>query len=876
MKKLNKLTITLGIFSLLLTACQETDKGPKTYNITWKNFDGAVLEVDEGVVEGTVPTYDGPAPSKANTAQFTYTWTGWTPNVEAASQDVEYIATFKEETNVYQITWKNPDGQVLKTNTFAYGETPSFGEENPTKDSTAQYDYTFTNWTPAIVPVTGEATYTAVYNETVRHYTVTWENYDGSVLATDNVAYGETPAYKGATPTRETTTRATYTFSHWSPNIQAVDGDQKYTAQYTSEGQFAFDRVPYTLRGHHTEDELIGSPWINSNVRGQLRAIEKPSLKDDFYAAVNYDIMTQGELTPFEEDSIIVEEAFEDMYSGAAAAKTTNGGVYKAFYDKVRNGDKAAVINYFNNLDMTEYLTTKECFNSYSSLLNIVPEDGGYNIEYNDCYMNGKTALSTYLFLSAFDNMKDYVEPVNNLITALGTAFGYDTSEEAIDTMRSIETNNTYDAYVYYYQHGDTSTTYTVDTVPWAQMKSALRDLGLAGDTKIIIMDFYNNAFNYLYNGYLTSYPEELKLMLVNRLAFDDRFLAGLDDYRTINQALTVFRIFENENYLYYQSDDAVAKGMTQNCLKVLTEQTYIELCGSEERKALVTDLIEDILEGYEDLLNNESWLSRTTKEGVVKKIKNMKFFSCYSDEYKNFPKIDDTNLDNVTLVELFRRYNNANITAALNNCLDNTGVWDSMPSYTVNAFYSPAGNLFVILNGITNAMPTDSTEELYGALGAIIGHEISHGFDSYGSLFDEHGNYNDIFTGRDRNKFNAKVDQLIEFFNQIALTNTLYCDGDNLDGEATADMGGVKIMLELAKKVENFDYDKFFKTYALVWARQPFGADYIETRASDSHPFNYLRTNVTLSQFDEFIETYDIKPGDGMYVAPEQRINIW
>ena len=472
--------------------------------------------------------------------------------------------------------------------------------------------------------------------------------------------------------------------------------------------------------------------------------------------------------------------------------------------------------------------------------------------------------------------MKDYVEPVNNLITALGTAFGYDTSEEAIDTMRSIETNNTYDAYVYYYQHGDTSTTYTVDTVPWAQMKSALRDLGLAGDTKIIIMDFYNNAFNYLYNGYLTSYPEELKLMLVNRLAFDDRFLAGLDDYRAINQALTVFRIFENENYLYYQSDDAVAKGMTQNCLKVLTEQTYIELCGSEERKALVTDLIEDILEGYEDLLNNESWLSRTTKEGVVKKIKNMKFFSCYSDEYKNFPKIDDTNLDNITLVELFRRYNNANITAALNNCLDNTGVWDSMPSYTVNAFYSPAGNLFVILNGITNAMPTDSTEELYGALGAIIGHEISHGFDSYGSLFDEHGNYNDIFTGRDRNKFNAKVDQLIEFFNQIALTNTLYCDGDNLDGEATADMGGVKIMLELAKKVENFDYDKFFKTYALVWARQPFGADYIESRASDSHPFNYLRTNVTLSQFDEFIETYDIKPGDGMYVAPEQRINIW
>jgi putative endopeptidase len=116
----------------------------------------------------------------------------------------------------------------------------------------------------------------------------------------------------------------------------------------------------------------------------------------------------------------------------------------------------------------------------------------------------------------------------------------------------------------------------------------------------------------------------------------------------------------------------------------------------------------------------------------------------------------------------------------------------------------------------------------------------------------------------------------LIDFYNQIALTNTLYCNGDNLDGEATADMGGVKIMLQLAKEIDGFDYDKFFRAFALVWAGQPFGMDYVEYRASDSHPFNYLRTNVTLAQFDEFIETYDIKPGDGMYVAPEQRINIW
>ena len=876
MKRLSKLYITLGVLPLLLTACQWPSKGPKTYTVTWKNYDGTVLETDEGVVEETIPTYDGPTPSKARTAEFTYTWTGWTPNVEAASQDVEYTATFKEERNTYQITWKDEDGSVLKTNTFAYGETPSFGEDNPAKASTEQFDYAFDKWSPAVLPVTGEATYTATYSEQLRHYTVTWKNYDGSVLETDDVVYGNLPTYDGETPTRETTSRATYTWSHWSPEIQTVKGDQVYTAQYSAVGQFAFDRVNYTLRGHHTEEELVGSPWINSNIRGQLRAIEKPSLKDDYYASVNYEIMTQGELSPFEENDIIVEEAFEEMYNGEAASKTTNGGIFKAFYDKVADGDKTAVANYLSNLNVSNYLSSKDCFGSYSSPLCLLPAEDGYYVEYNDCYMNSRTTVSTYLFFSYFSNLQSYVEPTNNLVKKLGEAFSYDTSSEAITKMRDVEVQLTYSAYSDSYSVGDKETSYTVNSVPWSQMKSALLDLGLSRTTKITIPDIYNNSFNYLYNSYLASYPEDLKSMLVNRLAFDNRFLAGLDSYRAINEALTVFQVFQKENNLYQYGDDHLIKGMTKACLQAVTEQTYIELCGDDEDKALITQLIEDILDGYETLLDNETWLSKATKENVIKKITNMNFYSCYSDEFKNFTKVNDTNLDNISLFELYKRYNDATVTASINKCVDNTGIWDGMPSYTVNAFYSPAGNLFVILNGVTSAMPKDSPEELYGTLGAVIGHEISHGFDSSGSQFDYQGNYNDIFTARDRAKFDSKVNKMIDFYDQIALTNTLYCDGDNLDGEATADMGGVKIMLQLAKKIDNFDYDKFFRSFALVWARQPFGMDYVEYRASDSHPFNYLRTNVTLAQFDEFIETYDIKPGDGMYVAPEQRINIW
>ena len=103
-----------------------------------------------------------------------------------------------------------------------------------------------------------------------------------------------------------------------------------------------------------------------------------------------------------------------------------------------------------------------------------------------------------------------------------------------------------------------------------------------------------------------------------------------------------------------------------------------------------------------------------------------------------------------------------------------------------------------------------------------------------------------------------------------------LNCSGNTVNTEATADMGGMKVALMLASKVENFNYDKFFRAYAYLWLETPIDISAVDNRAKNEHPFNYLRVNAVVSQFDEFIETYDIKPGDGMYVPEEQRIKVW
>ena len=198
------------------------------------------------------------------------------------------------------------------------------------------------------------------------------------------------------------------------------------------------------------------------------------------------------------------------------------------------------------------------------------------------------------------------------------------------------------------------------------------------------------------------------------------------------------------------------------------------------------------------------------------------------------------------------------------------------MHTYTVNAFYDPYANEFVILNGIvTGGFITEHLEETYGRIGAVIGHEISHAFDSSGALFNEYGQYRKSgwWAKEDMTKFKDRVSKLRKFWSKIITHDDLHVKGSRIDGEATADMGGVGVMLKLAEKEENFDYQLFFKAYAQMWKEVYSSLDGID---QDAHPYAYLRTNVTVAQFDEFYEAFGIKKGDGMYIPKNERVRIW
>ena len=198
------------------------------FTITWKNEDGSIFDQTE-VSYGLIPTHA--APVKPSTELYSYTFAGWTPEVVAATSDATYTATYTSGLRKYTVTFLDEDGTTLSSQEWEYGTTPTC--DDPTKPATEQYTYTFAGWSPEVVPVTGNATYTATYTSDLRKYTITFLDEDGTKLSAQDWEYGTMPTC--AEPTKPDTEQYTYTFADWTPEVVAVTGNATYTATYTSE-----------------------------------------------------------------------------------------------------------------------------------------------------------------------------------------------------------------------------------------------------------------------------------------------------------------------------------------------------------------------------------------------------------------------------------------------------------------------------------------------------------------------------------------------------------------------------------------------------------------------------------------------------------------
>ncbi|MCQ2476978.1 MAG: InlB B-repeat-containing protein, partial [Clostridia bacterium] len=274
---------------------QYTDE-TKTFTITFVDDDGTtVLQTVTNVPYGTTPAYTGTPLSKTNTAEFTYSWDpadGWTESIVAATADKTYTAKYTATKNKYDVKFEDVDGNIIgEVQNIEYGSTPTVPEVVPTKPSSDGKDYVFAGWSPDPTQgITGETVYTPTFTEKGQVFTITFKNEDGTVLQTlTNVAYGTTPAYTGDTPTKAPTADYTYTFDKWTPEIVAATGNATYTATFTE--TYIPKQVKDTFSYIDSKDNsVIGEPIVKSGTEGETYEVPEVNIPEGYEKSrnVNY------------------------------------------------------------------------------------------------------------------------------------------------------------------------------------------------------------------------------------------------------------------------------------------------------------------------------------------------------------------------------------------------------------------------------------------------------------------------------------------------------------------------------------------------------------------------------------------------------------
>lgn len=330
------------------------------------------------------------------------------------------------------------------------------------------------------------------------------------------------------------------------------------------------------------------------------------------------------------------------------------------------------------------------------------------------------------------------------------------------------------------------------------------------------------------------------------------------------------------------KTDQDIAVAKTTSTMSGYLEQMFAEQHFSPEAKEDVEQMVDKLIATYEERIKSLDWMSETTKAKAIKKLDTMIVKIGYPDKW-------DTTLDKVaikTYDEGGSLFSNTftvtkayidNTKAKLDKPVDRTQWVTSV--YTVNAFYNALNNEITFPAGILQAPFYDinaKPEENYGAIGMIIGHEISHAFDNNGSAYDENGNANNWWTEEDFKKFEEKNQKLIEFYNAIEIIPGVLNDGQLTLSENGADLGGMAASLQVVSQMSNPDYKAYFESNAEMWKSTTTKEFAAMLSKNDVHSANKVRVNRTIVNFQEFYDTYGIKPGDGMYIAPEDRVSIW
>jgi putative endopeptidase len=405
--------------------------------------------------------------------------------------------------------------------------------------------------------------------------------------------------------------------------------------------------------------------------------------------------------------------------------------------------------------------------------------------------------------------------------------------------------------------------------------------IGIEGELNrfVVMQPEYFNQLNMLFMGDLKAWKLYLKWRVLNTTApylHKDAVNANFNFY---GKMLTGTK----EQKPRWKKAIGYANGM----IGELVAQEYVKVAFTPESKKRVNVMVDNLRESFRERINNLDWMSAATKVKALEKLNSFTRKLGYPDKWTDLSELEVSRESFVTNYFNSSKFWFKHNLDKLNKPVDKSE-WEMLPQ-TVNAYYNPVNNEIVFPAAIMQPPffdPKADDAVNYGAIGAVIGHEFSHGFDDQGSKYDAQGNLNDWWTETDRKLFDARTKILVNQFNGFEVLDSVFVNGELTLGENIADLAGLTVAYDAYQRslqnksrtnIDGFTPEqRFFIGFGQVWrghARNEFLRQQVVT---DPHSPARFRVIGTLSNMPQFYQAFGVKQGDKMWLADSTRAKIW
>ena len=641
-----------------------------------------------------------------------------------------------------------------------------------------------------------------------------------------------------------------------------------------------------------TDMDLTVAPGENFFLYANGGWMQKNPLKPEYARFGSFDVLREKNV----EDLNALFSEMTEMNPEAGTVDQKIVDLYKQGLDSTRlNAEGAAPLKKY--LDEIYALPDKKALAAHLGKLNLVGEGGFFGGGVDADLMD--SSIQIFYLGQGGLGMGDrdyYVDPANAelrkgyeaMLAKFFALAGLDNAEQRAANAAGIEDKLAAFSWTSV-QNRDIEKLYNpmssaqiYKTYSGFDFKAFAEAMGLPEMDKVIVEQpsFFQGFSKLFKDSKLEVLKDYVAAQLINSAASslsDDFYAANFDFYSTQMSGIT-------EQKPRWKR----AMSVPNSILGEAVGQMYVAKFFPESSKQKMLDLVRNLQISLGQHIDSLEWMSDATKAKAREKLEAFTVKIGYPDKWKDYSTLTvDPELSYYENLRAASAWYVADNLSKLGKPTDPTE-WHMTPQ-TVNAYYNPTTNEICFPAGILQPPffnPDADDAVNYGAIGVVIGHEMTHGFDDQGSLFDKEGNMNNWWTPEDRAAFVEKTHVLVDQFNEIEIVPGLKANGELTLGENIADHGGVSVAWtalhnalgdNVPAPIDGFTAEqRFFLGYARVWAQNITDEEKARLTKLDVHSLGSNRVNMTLRNFDQFFEAFGIQEGDAMWRPVSERVHIW